>query len=178
MSNNLILKETEFTPAPTGIHKAICVDVVDLGMVKSPFGDKPKIRIVWELPETKMEDGRPFIISERFTPSLDDRANLRKLLQTWRGRDFTDDELKGFNLENIVGASCSLIVTHNRGNNGKTYANVTAAVKTSDKVQSRGDYKRVKDRPQNSKPMEKIEAEKDAAIGLTKQELANDDIPF
>ncbi len=168
-NNPFIVKDGgDFKPAPEGVHNAICVDIVDLGMVQTPWGEKPKIRIVWELPEAKMEDGRPFIVSNRYSPSLDDRSTLRKHLQTWRGKKFTDEELRGFNLETILGVSCQLMVTHNVNGKGKTYANVEGIMKAKDKVEASGKYTRVKDREE--KGPKKVSAEQDSDIGLTKEE--------
>jgi hypothetical protein len=38
-----------FTPAPEGLHQAVCVDVVDLGLAEGPWGAKPTVEFRWEL---------------------------------------------------------------------------------------------------------------------------------
>jgi hypothetical protein len=38
-----------FTPAPEGLHQAVCVDVVDLGLAEGPWGAKPTVELRWEL---------------------------------------------------------------------------------------------------------------------------------
>lgn len=162
-----------FVPAPEGDHNAVCVDVVDLGLCMTPWGEKPKIRIVWELPECLMEDGRPFIVNNRYSPSLDDRSNLKKHLVAWRGKKFTEDELRGFNLENLIGASCKLIIQHSTNPQGKTYANVEAIVKSTKKMEASGKYTRVKDRdPKDQKPQIKT------VNSSTGESVQADDIPF
>ena len=40
-------------------------------------------------------------------------SELHKDLKTWRGKSFTAEELKGFDLTNILGVSCDVEVTHN-----------------------------------------------------------------
>ena len=51
-------KETEFSPAPEGLWPAVCVDVVDLGIVQTPFGPQEKIQIRWQLEEKDPKTGR------------------------------------------------------------------------------------------------------------------------
>jgi hypothetical protein len=58
------------------------------------------------------------------TMSLNEKANLRKTLHAWRGRDFTPEELKAFNMGKLVGAPALLNVVHEEGKNGKTYAGI------------------------------------------------------
>ena len=103
-----------------------CYMVVDLGTQDTTFKGTPKkthkILLVWELAEM-MEDGRPFAISSRYTLSLFDQAILRQHLESWRGRGFTDEELAGFDVKNVLGAYCMLSIVHNKEGD-KTYANV------------------------------------------------------
>lgn len=138
----------KFTPAPEGLHGAVCIDVIDLGMCKTVYGLKPKINIRWELDSIDPENGAPFQVSNRYTASLNDKANLRKQLEAWRGRKFTAQELKGFDLEVLVGVNCQLQVIHNTAPDGKTYANVQTIVPAArgQKLVPSADYIRQKDR--------------------------------
>lgn len=103
-----------------------CYMVADLGTQDTSFQGKPKkahkILLSWELAET-MEDGRPFSISSRYTLSLFDQAILRQHLESWRGKTFTEEELAGFDVKNVLGKYCLLSVVHNKEGD-KTYANV------------------------------------------------------
>jgi hypothetical protein len=103
-----------------------CYMVADLGTQDTTFKGTPKkahkILLSWELAET-MEDGRPFAISSRYTLSLFDQAILRQHLESWRGRSFTEEELAGFDVKNVLGAYCLLSIVHNKEGD-KTYANV------------------------------------------------------
>lgn len=119
---------------PAGTHTARCYSVIDLGTQESQFGPSHKIRISWELPDEKVvfkdENGeQPFIISKDYTLSLYEKANLRKDLESWRGREFTDEEKNGFDIFTLIGAPCLLAVIHKTANNGKVYANVTSISK-------------------------------------------------
>jgi len=151
----LVAKETggNFVPAPAGVHQAVCVDVIDLGMVESAFYKKTshKCYIVWEIDE-EMPDGKRFTVRRRYTVSLNSKAAMRKDLESWRGRAFTDEELRGFDVENVLGANCNVSVVQEK-RDGETYANVTAITqlhKSQQKIQPSGKYVRMKDRPADS----------------------------
>ena len=70
--------------------------------------------------------GEPLSISKNFTLSLAEKATLRKDLQAWRGREFTADELRGFELKNVLGAWCMITAAKSIGNNGKEYTNIVS----------------------------------------------------
>ncbi len=123
----------EFEIAPAGNHVAICYSMVDFGHQNVEFKNNQgileqklqhKAYIGWELCNEQMADGRPFMVSRQLTMSLHENATLRAILESWRGRPFTDDELMGFDLKNILGKPCMVNVVHNVAKNGKTYANI------------------------------------------------------
>jgi hypothetical protein len=142
--------ESKFTPAPEGIHVAACCDVVDLGLQKTKFGDKHKIEIRWML-EDESEDGERFTVSQRYTNSLSDKATLRKVLETWRGKPFTaEEESAGFDVERVLGAGCQIQVTHSPREKGGVWANVSAVIPLGRGQKNPGvdpAYVRQKDRP-------------------------------
>lgn len=119
----------EFELTPPGNHIARCYMVCDLGMQDVEYmgntSQKRKVRLAFELPNELMQsDGRPFSVSKNYTLSLNEKANLRADLQAWRGRAFTEQELQGFDLFNVLGAPCMVNVIHTQGKNGNTYANI------------------------------------------------------
>ncbi|WP_349814402.1 phage replication initiation protein, NGO0469 family, partial [Neisseria gonorrhoeae] len=70
-----------------------------------------KILVQWEIdpegdPEMLMPDGRPYLISRRYTASLHSKSQLATDLKSWRGRDFTPEERDNFDLRNILGKPC------------------------------------------------------------------------
>lgn len=167
----MILKESggNFKPCPEGVHNAVLVDIIELPNVQSQWGTKDMIRLVWET-DCAMESGKPFLAFNRYTPSLNSKATLRKHLKSWRGKDFTADELAGFDIEKIIGSPCQLVIEHNESNDGRMYANITAIIKAKDnnKLKPTGDYVRMKDRPAKDGETPKAK----------KEELEKDDIPF
>jgi hypothetical protein len=118
-----------FTPAPAGLHSGICVMVVDLGHQSTPFGIKPKVLIGWELPEVLMDDGKPYVITRQFGATLSKQGALRPIIDAWRGRGLTAEEARSFDLSKLVGKPCKLLIQHVNTDDGKTYANVQAAIK-------------------------------------------------
>jgi len=110
-----------FQDAPVGVHLARCVGIIDIGTQKSEYQGKTNIRrqcvLRWELPETLMEDGRPFVVSKFYTTSLSEKANLRADLVNWRGREFTHEELQGFDERNLLDKVCMVSIT--KTDNGK-----------------------------------------------------------
>ena len=134
----LIAKESgggTFTPVPPGMYLARCYRIVDLGTQKSEYlGQVKNLQKVMLQFEVHGEDdegkplltakGEPMSISKNFTLSLAEKATLRKDLQTWRGKEFTADELRGFQIDNVLGAWAMIAITKAMGNNGKEYTNI------------------------------------------------------
>lgn len=121
-----------YAPAPAGAHPAVCVDVVDLGVLKVSYAGKEKsqhkVNIVWQIEELR-DDGKAFEVRKRYTLSLHEKAGLRKDLESWRGRQFSPAELEGFDLENLLGIGCLINIVHAPGKDGGTFANVASIMK-------------------------------------------------
>lgn len=178
----MVVKEPEsnFIPAPAGVHAAVCVDEIDLGYVANRFypdaDDVLTVRLVWQIAE-EMSDGKPFLIKKEYRASLHEKAGLRKDLESWRGRPFTEAEKVGFDLENVVGMPCMLNIIHKTGSKGGTFANIAAVMplpRDMLKLTPR-DYVRVNDRPKDeqiSKPR-KLQDQHPASM-----EIDDDDVPF
>ena len=104
----LIAKNTgggDHKPPPEGTHTAICVKIIDIGTQYSNFYGKSKHKVIigWELPNAKDDEGEPVIAWKRYTLSLHENAALRGHLEAWRGKSFSNEELEGFHLKNILG---------------------------------------------------------------------------
>lgn len=111
----------DFEQPPVGTHVARCVKVIDIGTQKGEYQGKATSKrqciVGWELPDELMTEGdyagKPFTVSKFYTASLSEKANLRKDLANWRGRDFTEQELQGFEAKNILGKACLVQLTQN-----------------------------------------------------------------
>lgn len=129
-------KGGNFERCPSGMHLARCYRIVDLGTQKSEYMGQVKylhkIMLGWEIhgmhddgTPIKMQDGRPFGIFKNYTLSWSEKANLRLDLQSWRGKPFTQEEMRKFDLKNVLGAWCMLNIIERPGkSDGKMYTNV------------------------------------------------------
>ena len=129
----------DFKRVPPGVYIGRCFSLIDLGTQETngQFGLKlqHKIRIGWELfgedesgaPLTVVVNGQemPMTISKSYTVSLHEKAGLRRDLASWRGKDFTEEEAKAFDVSKLVGAYCMVNVTSSE-NNGKVYSNIAS----------------------------------------------------
>lgn len=119
-----IVATTNSTPKeliPAGNYIARCYQMIQIGHVKEVILGEVKtlnkVRIGWELPtETKVfnqEKGeQPFVISEEYTLSMHEKSNLRKVLASWRGKDFTQEEATSFDITKLLGVPCMVNIIH------------------------------------------------------------------
>jgi len=128
-------KGGNFERCPSGMHLARCYRIVDLGTQKSEYMGQVKylhkIMLGWEIhgmnddgSPIKMQDGRPFGIFKNYTLSWSEKANLRLDLQSWRGKQFSQEEMRRFDLKTVLGVWCMLNIIDRVGTDGKTYTNV------------------------------------------------------
>lgn len=128
----------DFAPLPAGTYIGICDMVVDVGIQPgSGMYPKPKrqVFIRWEFPAERIDferDGKkqsgPAVLGKTYTASMNEKANLRHDLESWRGMAFTDEQAEAFDVSSILGKPCMINVTHTQKGD-KTYANVTSVGK-------------------------------------------------
>ena len=136
-----------YAQAPEGLFAAVAVDVQNLGLIAGAYGAKHKVRLVWQLDQAA-EDGRRYEVARVYTLSLHERATLRKDLESWRGREFTERELDGFDLEKLLGVNAQIQVVQKLGDDGTIYANVATVIPPAKGVAKLQpiDFVRLKDR--------------------------------
>ena len=142
-------KGGNFERCPSGMHLARCYRIVDLGTQKSEYMGQTKylhkVMLGWEIhgmhdngTPIKMQDGRPFAIFKNYTLSWSEKANLRLDLQSWRGRPFSQEEMRKFDLKNVLGAWCMLNVIERAGQDNKTYTNVAGVTPVPAMIKQNG----------------------------------------
>jgi hypothetical protein len=69
-------------------------------------------------------------VQKRYTASLNEKATLRKDLESWRGKPFTKEELAAFDLEKLLGANGLFSVVHIKGRKdpSQTFAAIQSAM--------------------------------------------------
>ena len=139
-------KEFELHPEYSG--PAVCVDVTTPKKVDTAYGPKEKFSIVFET-EALREDGTRFAVwATGFTPSLHEKASLRKFLKSWFGRDLTAAEQEEFDTETLIGRPAQVTIVHNDAPDGRTFANIALIRpdKSAQPLKPSGKFVRQKDR--------------------------------
>jgi len=115
-----------------GTYAGLCVGIYAIGEQETTYNEKTRyveqIVITFEFPSETIEiDGeeKPRQLSRTFTASTSDKSGLRKLLKTWRGKDFaSSDDMSDFELTDMLGASALIQVLQNE--NG--YSNIESVI--------------------------------------------------
>jgi hypothetical protein len=130
----------DFMQVEPGTYVARCYSMIEIGTVEIEWkGDKKKqhkVSITWELPtETAIfheEKGpEPFVVSKKYTLSMHEKSNLRKDLESWRGKGYTDKEAEKVDITKLIGQPCllSVIQQPRPDDNSKTYTAITSITK-------------------------------------------------
>jgi hypothetical protein len=141
------LNSGNFEACPEYTGKGICVDVTPLRKRQSQYGEQEVFKVVFEVDLNREDGGRYCVWSRNFTPSLNEKANLRKFLRSWFGRDLTETELQDFDTECLIGKPAQLVVV-NEHKDGEVYANIVACTpdKSGSPLKASGKHVRTKDR--------------------------------
>ena len=105
---------------PAGNYQARCWFMVEIGTVQEQFPGKgskslKKVRIGWELPTELIDiDGvkKPVALDKEYTLSMYKGSHLRIDLASWRGKDFSDEEAKLFDVTKLLGKTCLVNIIH------------------------------------------------------------------
>lgn len=106
---------------PAGNYIGRCYQMIEIGTVSETILGEVKIlkkvRIGWELPEEQKvfseEKGpQPCVISKEFTLSMHEKSSLRAVMKSWRGKDFTEEEARSFDITKLLGVPCMINIIH------------------------------------------------------------------
>jgi hypothetical protein len=189
IAKNTTEKEFAKLPLPeAGTTLAVCCAVWDLGLQLSNFKNEDgtdkvqhKIIIAWEISEKINQpdseyNGKPYMMNKTYTLSLGEKANLRKDLESWRGKSFTEEEIKnGFDVEKLYGVNCLIGIKHepDRRDPSKLYANVTSILPPA-----KGMEKLVPVRGKDELPPKWVQEKQAQAIKLPDMPDTSDEFPF
>lgn len=132
----IVSAKPQIPPIPEGSYPAVCCGLMDIGTqqvnYKGTEKEQEQIVVMWELvgETVELSDGsvEPRTISKTYTKSLYERSSLYKDLVSWRGREFTPEELGAFDLRSVLSAPCLLNIVHRKTENG-TYANISGIMR-------------------------------------------------
>lgn len=125
----------EYKLVPAGNHVARVYSIIHLGVIEEEYmgetKEMDKVRISFELPnETEVfkegEEPKPFSISQEYTLSMGEKANLRKLVEGILGGPVEEQE-EGFGVSSLMGKTCLLNVIHRTSKAGNEYAQIASA---------------------------------------------------
>jgi hypothetical protein len=121
---------------PAGTHPAVLTLMAELGVQNdSKYKPREELYFRWEIPDLTVswrdsngkERTGPAVIGKHYTKSLAPKSTLRADLESWRGRAFTDEELRDFDLTKFLGQPCQLGIVH-QAVGDRTYANVAVVM--------------------------------------------------
>lgn len=120
-------------PIPEDSHLGRCIGMYDIGTQYNEKWKKHTRKVVlsFELPEVRLqfekENGEkvdtPRVASKEYGLSLHKKANLRADLVSWRGKDFTAEEEKGFDVSAVLGHPVMVTIA-NKKSGDKVYSNI------------------------------------------------------
>lgn len=119
---------------PSGNYIARCYSMIHIGTVEEEImGEKKlqnKVRITWELPNelrvfNEEKGEQPMVISKEYTLSMHEKANLRRDLESWRGKAFTEDQARAFDITKLLGVPCMLNIIHRMTKSNIEYAAIS-----------------------------------------------------
>jgi hypothetical protein len=102
----------DYVTCPPDNYPATIAAIFDIGIQSETFNgetkDARKIVLIYELSEKK-PDGKPFVLAERYTYSLNgDKAKFKKLIESLYGFKLADDQ--PVNVKELVGFPCMVNV--------------------------------------------------------------------
>lgn len=129
-------KGQDFKKIEPGTYAARCFSMIEIGTITEDVKGKSvthkKVMLSWEFPTEKevfkQEKGEePYTVSKTYTLSMNEKATLRKDLESWRGKGFTKEEAEKFDITKLISAECMMNVIHKQSDDGqKTYLNIAS----------------------------------------------------
>tara|TARA_R110002020_G_scaffold363215_1_gene575496 strand:+ start:127 stop:717 length:591 start_codon:yes stop_codon:yes gene_type:complete len=179
--------------APTGIFKATCCDVIDLGRQETEHGNKHQCELHFELDKAAgfvEATGNQFTVrTQRYNlpepgHQLHEKSSLFKFLSGWRGKTLQPGD--DIELEKLVGVHAHLVLGTQTSQKGTEYTAITtASPKNKNEVfpPLSGAYKRrvVEAAPVDAPEIQAPETAQTAPVQPAPAPAANlddDDVPF
>lgn len=197
---------TNYALMPAGTHIARCYAMIQIGTVMEQTGiyagkESHKVRITWETPDETHDFGKglqPFSISKEFTLSMNEKATLRKMLEGWRGKSFSEEEARKFDITKLLGKPCMISIIHKTSQSGKTRAEISSITTlpkgiecapqvNASQLLSFDDWNEavfnalpdfLKDKIKSSKEYAKLFVAPHETEAIKSEEADNDDLPF
>lgn len=117
-------------PIEAGAYIARCVQVLDLGEQFNEMSGKwaRKTMLTFEIPSERIDvngESKPKLMSKTYTLSLNEKATLRKDIESWYGRSLVVSDFP-FDIRAMVGIPCMLTIVVRKSKNGNEYSAIGA----------------------------------------------------
>lgn len=133
-------ESNDFVQVEPGTYVARCYSMIEIGTIETEFNEEKKkahqVNITWELPTEvavfKEENGlEPFVVSKTYRLSMHEKATLRKDLESWRGKGYTEPEAQRFDVTKLLGQPCILSIIHepSKTDPNKNYVRISSISK-------------------------------------------------
>lgn len=120
-----------FEPHSEGQFAMVCVDVINLGVNVETFpGQEPrevaKVALVFASGE-RHDDKSLRLVTSEMTLSANEKANLRKFLEAWRGKTYSNaDAEAGLPLAKLYGQAALISIEHVLTRKGRKFAKIAS----------------------------------------------------
>lgn len=124
-----------FELVPAGTHVARLYQIIHIGTIPTTYMGEERevdtIRLSFELPlETKVfkegEGEKPYVMSQEYTLSMNEKANLRAVVEGLIGTALHDDEARAFDITDLLGKPCLINIQHKKSQAGREYAKIAS----------------------------------------------------
>ena len=130
----------DFDNLENGSYAAVCYGIAVVGTLNKEFKGKPKknleVRIFFDITgqtytyeKDDKEITRTYTVSHQITFSSSPKGNLCKLLTPWSGGKINKDNIKGFDVETMIGKKALITVENKPDKSGKVWLNLTGITK-------------------------------------------------
>jgi hypothetical protein len=102
-------KTPKYDPPASGSHTATLTRIADLGLQKTSYGDKPQVRLRFEVEERDSTGKRKFV-TRALTNSLHEKSNFTKFFAEI-GKPLPDDDIE---TDKLIGTRFAITLAHVR----------------------------------------------------------------
>lgn len=174
----------DFTPVSSDLHNAVCAEIIEVNQVQTPFGVQDQLKFVFQVEE--MDNAKPPRRKEvrathnKVLGSATKPSNLRKMLESWRGKQFTPDEIAdGIDIMKVVGQPLRIqtMQTVSTNNPDRKYAKIMAYLPADRQHRLAPDPNYIPE----AKRVKKDKTQQPQHVsddGYGQQDFQDDDIPF
>ena len=119
--------EERFKPMPEGPQQLVCTDGIFLGHTVEQFQQNPpklveKWVYVFQSLDFNPATGKRYEVYQECNISMFETSKLRKFLESWRGRKYTDEDARKVPLHGPVGQNAFANIVHKTSGAGRKYA--------------------------------------------------------